>query len=51
MFNGHCFPKEIILQAVYFKLRFRFSYSWRDVEELLLTRGVTVNGSEKLLPD
>jgi hypothetical protein len=32
MFKGHCFPKEIILQAVYFKLRFSMSY--RDVEEL-----------------
>jgi putative transposase len=41
MFKGHCFPKEIILQAVYFKLRFSLSY--RDVEELLSTRGVTVD--------
>ena len=38
MFKGHCFPKEIILQAVYFKLRFSLSY--RDVEELLSIRGV-----------
>jgi putative transposase len=41
MFKGHCFPKEIILQAVYFKLRFSLSY--RDVEELLSIRGVTVD--------
>jgi putative transposase len=41
MFKGHCFPKEVILQAVYFKLR--FSLSDRDVEELLSTRGVTVD--------
>jgi putative transposase len=41
MFKGHCFPKEIILQAVYFKLRFSLSY--RDVEELLLIRGVLVD--------
>jgi putative transposase len=41
MFKGHCFPKEIILQAVYFKLRFSLSY--RDVEELLPIRGVTVD--------
>ena len=41
MFKGHCFPKEVILQAVYFKLRFSLSY--RDVEELLSTRGVTVD--------
>jgi putative transposase len=40
MFKGHCFPKEIILQAVYFKLRFSLSY--RDIEELLSIRGVCV---------
>ncbi len=41
MFKGHCFPKEVILQAVYFKLRFSLSY--RDVEELLSIRGVKVD--------
>jgi putative transposase len=41
MFKGHCFPKTIILQAVYFKLRFSLSY--RDVEELLFIRGVKVD--------
>jgi putative transposase len=41
MFKGHCFPKAIILQAVYFKLRFSLSY--RDVEELLFIRGVKVD--------
>lgn len=41
MFKGHCFPKEVILQAVYFKLRFSLSY--RDVEELLSVRGVVVD--------
>lgn len=41
MFKHHCFPKEIILQAVYFKLRFSLSY--RDVEELLSIRGVNVD--------
>jgi putative transposase len=41
MFKGHCFPKEIILQAVYVKLRFSLSY--RDVEELLSIRGVLVD--------
>ena len=40
MFKGHCFPKPIILQAVYYKLRFSLSY--RDVEELLSIRGVKV---------
>src|SRR3954451_1153055 len=41
MFKGHCFPKVVILQAVYLKLRFSLSY--RDVEELLSIRGVTVD--------
>ena len=41
MFKGHCFPKVVILQAVYFKLRFSLSY--RDVEELLSIRGVEVD--------
>src|SRR3954469_2412726 len=41
MFRGHCFPKEVILQAVYFKLPFTLSY--RDVEELLSIRGVVVD--------
>ena len=41
MFKGHCFPKEIILQAVYSKLRFSLSY--RDIEELLSIRGVAVD--------
>jgi putative transposase len=41
MFKGHCFSKEIILQAVYFQLRFSLSY--RDIEELLSIRGVAVD--------
>lgn len=41
MFKHHCFPKVVILQAVYFKLRFSFSY--RDVEEILSIRGVKVD--------
>ena len=41
MFKGHCFPKAVILQAVYFKLRFSLSY--RDIEELLRIRGVVVD--------
>ena len=32
MYKHHRYPKSIILQAVYFKLRFTLSY--RDVEEL-----------------
>jgi len=38
---GHCFPKSIIIQAVYFKLRFSLSY--RDIEEILRIRGVEVD--------
>src|SRR5215210_809357 len=41
MLKGYCFPKEVILQAVYFKLRYTLSY--RDVEELLSIRGVVVD--------
>jgi putative transposase len=41
MFKGYCFPKEIILQAVYFKLKFSLSY--RDIEELLSIRGVSAD--------
>ncbi len=39
--KGHCFPKSIIIQAVYLKLRFTLSY--RDVEEILRIRGVEVD--------
>jgi len=41
MLKGHSFPKEIILQAVYFKLRFNLSY--RDIDELQSIRGVKVD--------
>ena len=41
MFKGHCFPRSIILHAVYLKLRFSLSY--RDIEELLQIRGVSVD--------
>ena len=39
--KGHCFPKSIIIQAVYLKLRFTLSY--RDVEEIMRIRGVEVD--------
>jgi len=39
--KGHCYPKCIILQAVYFKLRFTLSY--RDVEEIMKMGGVHVD--------
>ena len=38
--KNHRFPVEIISHAVW--LYFRFCFSFRDVEELLLVRGVTV---------
>ena len=41
MFERHRYPRVIILQAVYFKLRFSLSY--RDVEELMEIRGVKVD--------
>ena len=43
MFKGHYFPRAIILQAVYFK--FRFSLSYREIEELLSIRGVKIDHS------
>jgi len=43
MFKRHRYPKAIILQAVYFKLRFTLSY--RDVEEILRIRGIVVDHS------
>ncbi|CAA9202579.1 IS6 family transposase ISPko6 [Flavobacterium bizetiae] len=39
--KSQCYPKYIILQAVYFKLRFTLSY--RDVEEITKIRGVLVD--------
>lgn len=36
--KGHCYPKSIILRAVYFKSRFTLSY-W-DIEEIMKMRGV-----------
>lgn len=38
--KGYCYPKSIILEAVYFKLRFSLSY--RDVEEIMKIRGFQV---------
>lgn len=40
--KGHCYPKSIILEVVYFKLRFTLSY--RDVEEMKMC-GVQVDHS------
>ncbi len=41
MFKGHFLPRAIILQTVYFKLRFGLSY--RDIEKLIRIRGVSVD--------
>jgi putative transposase len=41
--KGHCYPKSIILQAVYFKLRFTLSY--RDVEDIMKMLGIQVDHS------
>ena len=43
MFERHRYPRLVILQAVYFKLRFTLSY--RDVEELMSIRGIKVDHS------
>jgi putative transposase len=40
-YKGHRFPHEIISHAIW--LYFRFSLSYRDVEELLAERGVVVS--------
>lgn len=40
-FKGSQFPRDVILFAVYFYLR--YSVSYRDVEEILAERGVTVD--------
>ena len=39
-FKGCHFPKCIVLQAVYWYLRYSLSY--RDIEDLLAERGITV---------
>ena len=38
MFKHYIYPKFIILQA--FKYKFRFTLSYRDIEELMKIRGV-----------
>jgi putative transposase len=40
-YTGFRFPQDIIAHAVW--LYFRFSLSYRDVEELLAERGVVVS--------
>ena len=40
-YRGYRFPKEIISYAVWFY--YRFTVSFRDVEDVLATRGVLVS--------
>ena len=40
-FKGSQFPKDVILHAMYFYLRYGVSY--RDLEEILAERGVVVD--------
>jgi putative transposase len=40
-YDGYRFPTEIIQQAIWLYLRFALSY--RDVEDLLAERGITVS--------
>ena len=42
-YKGFRFPSEMISHAVW--LYFRFSLSYRDVEDLLAQRGIIVTGS------
>ncbi len=42
-FHGEHFPKCIVLQAVYWYLRYSLSY--RDIEELMKERGVELDHS------
>jgi hypothetical protein len=44
-YKNHRFPAEIISHAVW--LYFRFCLSFRDVEELLLERGVVIESESK----
>jgi hypothetical protein len=48
LYYGPCFPAEVISSAV--RWYFRFGLSLRDVEELLLDRGVIVTYAPKEVP-
>ncbi len=41
LYHGHRYPAEIISHAVW--LYYRFSLSFREVEDLLAERGITVS--------
>lgn len=40
LFKGSCYPKDASLYVVYFYLR--YSVSYRDLEEIMVERGVEV---------
>ncbi len=42
-FKGSHFPKCVVLQAIYWYLRYALSY--RDIEELMIERGVNIDHS------
>ena len=48
-FKRHRFPADVIRHAVW--LYFRFSLSFRDVEELLAQRGIDVSYETPVLDD
>jgi putative transposase len=48
LYHGHRFPAGIISCAV--RRYFRFQLSLRDIEELLVERGVTVTYAPKEVP-
>ena len=41
LYRGHRFPREIIVHSIW--LYFRFGVSFRDVEEMMAARGVSVS--------
>ena len=43
IFSGYRFPKEVIMDAVYHKLRYSLSY--REIEEILFNKGIEVDHS------
>ncbi len=47
-YHRHRFPAEIISHCVW--LYFRFSLSFRDVEEMLAMRGVTLSYETRMVP-
>lgn len=47
LYRGFCFPAEIISHTVF--LYYRFPLSLRDVEELLMLRGIVVSIDSEFL--